>query len=76
MSIDFFYIIRLISLLPVVGIGAITGLISGLGISAVKNIIFNNGNMSEAEPLEWYTGPLWATCTVVGAVTGGYLLLG
>ena len=75
MTVDFIYIIRLISFVPVVGIGAITGLVSGLGISAAKNIIFNNGNMSEAEPLEWYTGPMWATCTLMGAVTGGYLIL-
>lgn len=74
MVFDFINIIKFISFVPAVGAGAIVGLGTGLSISALKNIIFNNGSMSEADPLMWYTLPLWYTCTAAGGLATGYLI--
>lgn len=74
MSIDFIDVIKVISFVPAVFVGAIAGLGTGLSISAVKNIIFNNGSMSSADPLMWYTAPMWYTLTIAGGLASGYLV--
>jgi len=72
--INMINIIKFISFVPAVGAGAIAGLGTGLSITALKNIIFNNGNMSSAGPYDWHTAPLWYTCTLGGALASGYLV--
>jgi hypothetical protein len=74
MVFDFINIIKFISFVPAVGIGSIAGLGTGLGITALKNIIFYNGNMSSAGPYDWHTAPLWYICTVAGGLASGYLV--
>jgi hypothetical protein len=67
-------IIKFISFPPAVIVGAITGLSTGVGITALKNIIFYDGDMSEAGPYDWHTMPLWTTCTLAGGLVSGYLV--
>ena len=72
--INMINIIKFISFVPAVGAGAIAGLGTGLGITALKNQIFYNGDMSSAGPYDWHTVPLWYTCTLGGALASGYLV--
>jgi hypothetical protein len=74
MSIDFIDVIKVISFVPAVFVGAIAGLGTGLGITFLKNQIFYNGDMSSAGPYDWHTAPMWYTLTIAGGLASGYLV--